>query len=195
MRPTGLVLLATVAWTAIVGASLTWNIINVREQTMAQARAEAVANYQKDISFRRWATAHGGVYVPITATQKSVPWLAHVPGRDVVTRDGRALTLLNPASMLRQTMDRYSADYGVRGRITGLKYLNPDNAPDTWEREQLEAFDRGERHEVWAVANMDGEPHLRYLHAMYMEPGCEKCHAILGYKPGDLRGADRKSVV
>lgn len=189
MRRFGLPLLAAAVWTAVVGASLTWNIINVREQTMAQARAEAVANYQKDISFRRWATAHGGVYVPITATQKSVPWLAHVPGRDVVTRDGRALTLLNPASMLRQIMDRYSADYGVRGRITGLKYLNPDNAPDTWEREQLEAFDRGERHEVWAVANMDGEPHLRYLHAMYMEPGCEKCHAILGYKPGDLRGA------
>jgi PAS domain S-box-containing protein len=24
---------------------------------------------------------------------------------------------------------------------------------------------------------------------MYMEPGCDKCHAILGYKTGDMRGA------
>ncbi|MDE2439878.1 MAG: response regulator, partial [Betaproteobacteria bacterium] len=25
--------------------------------------------------------------------------------------------------------------------------------------------------------------------AMFMEPGCDKCHAILGYKTGDMRGA------
>ena len=34
----------------------------------------------------------------------------------------------------------------VRGRIIGLKYLNPGNAPDDWERQQLEAFTRGEKH-------------------------------------------------
>ncbi len=185
----GMALLTAVAWTAVVGASLVWNIHQEREQVMAQARAAAVTNYNKDITFRRWATRHGGVYVPITATQKSVPWLAHVPGRDVLTRDGRRLTLLNPASMLRQMMDAYAAEYGIQGRITGLRQLNPGNAPDTWEREQLEAFTRGERREIWAYAEMNGEPHLRYLRAMYMEPGCEKCHAILGYKLGDMRGA------
>ena len=185
----GMALLTAVACTVAVGASLAWNIHNEREQVMAQARAEAVANYNKDITFRRWATHHGGVYVPTTETQKSVPWLAHVPGRDVVTQDGWQLTLLNPATMLRQVMDAYAREYGIKGRITGLKQLNPGNAPDTWEREQLEAFTRGEKREVWATAEMNGQPHLRYLRAMYMEPGCEKCHGILGYKLGDMRGA------
>jgi hypothetical protein len=60
---------------------------------MAQAYAEARANYNQDITFRRWGNSHGGVYVPVTETQKSIPWLAHVPGRDVTTRDGRQLTL------------------------------------------------------------------------------------------------------
>ena len=36
---------------------------------------------------------------------------------------------------------------------------------------------------------VDGMPHLRYLRAMFMEPGCDKCHGILGYKTGDMRGA------
>ena len=181
--------LTALAWTLAMGASLSWNIHQENRQIVDQAYAEARANYNKDITFRRWGNSHGGVYVPITDTQKSVPWLAHVPGRDVTTTDGKALTLLNPASMLRQMMDRYTVEYGIRGRITGLRQLNPDNAPDAWERAQLLAFTRGEKHEVWAMADMDGKPYLRYLRAMYMEPGCEKCHAILGYKLGDMRGA------
>ena len=181
--------MAIVLWTAVIGLSLFWAWRNTEQQVMNMAYAEARANLNKDISFRRWGTMHGGVYVPITETQKSVPWLSHVPGRDVVTTDGLKLTLLNPASMLRQMMDLYAADYGVRGRIVGLRQLNPGNAPDAWETTQLERFARGEGDEVWAVSNLDGQPYLRYLRAMYMEPGCDKCHAILGYKTGDLRGA------
>lgn len=176
-------------WTAVLCASLLWNQARDEARIWDTAYAEARANLNKDITFRRWATLHGGVYVPITETQQSVPWLAHVPGRDVTTTDGRALTLLNPASMMRQIMDRHKADYGIQGRITGLKWFNPANAPDDWEREQLESFTRGESKEVWQVADINGTPNLRYLRAMFMEPGCEKCHAILGFKQGDMRGA------
>lgn len=156
---------------------------------MDQAHSVARANLNKDHSFRRWGSSHGGVYVPITPTQQSVPWLSHVPGRNVVTTEGKALTLLNPASMLRQVMDSYAEEFGVRGRITGLKYLNPGNQPDEWERKQLKRFEQGEVDEVWSVTDIDGKPYLRHLQAMYMEKGCEKCHGILGYKEGDMRGA------
>ncbi|MEI6414724.1 MAG: DUF3365 domain-containing protein, partial [Pseudomonadota bacterium] len=155
-------------WTLVVGGSLAWNLHEGHFRLMDSARAEARTNVNKDISFRHWATAHGGVYVPITDTQSSVPWLSHVPGRDVTTTDGRQLTLLNPATMVRQVMDRYASEYGIRGRITGLKTLNPGNAPDPWEREQLLAFARGNDKEVWAIADIDGQPTLRYLRAMFM---------------------------
>lgn len=181
--------LAALLWTAALGLSLVWNLNQANNQAMSMAYSEARAILNKDITFRRWGTMHGGVYVPITETQKSVSWLSHVPGRDVTTTDGRKLTLLNPASMLRQMMDTFAEEYGIRGRITGLKYLNPDNAPDDWERQQLNAFTRGDKEEVWEVASIDGQPNLRYLRAMYMENGCNKCHAILGYKTGDMRGA------
>jgi diguanylate cyclase (GGDEF)-like protein/PAS domain S-box-containing protein len=185
----GLALLAALIWTLVVSASLAWNMRYTEQQIMDTAYAEARANQNKDNTFRRWASEHGGIYVPITDKQPSIPWLSHVPGRDVMTTDGRALTLLNPASVLRQIMDHYAADYGIRGRITGLKYLNPANAPDPWETQQLKAFTAGEKQEVWAVSALDGQPYLRYLRAMFMEPGCEKCHAILGYKLGAMRGA------
>ena len=181
--------LVTAVWTFVVIGSLAWALYQDQSQHMAAAYKEAQANLDKDLTLRRWATDHGGVYVPITETQKSVPWLDHVPGRDVTTSDGRTLTLLNPATVVRQMMDRYSADYGIRGRIIGLKYLNPANAPDPWEKAQLEAFERRERTQVWEIGEIDGQPYLRHLRAMFMEPGCEKCHAILGYRLGDLRGA------
>lgn len=181
--------LAVLVWTGLIAASLFWNLHNDEKQIMDLAYAEAKANLDKDITFRRWGNMHGGVYVPITPTQQSVPWLAHVPGRDVMTTQGQQLTLLNPASMLRQMMDLYSKEYGVRGRIIGLRYLNPGNAPDAWESEQLEAFDRGEKKEVWGIVTVEGKQQLRYLRAMFMDPGCDKCHGILGYKTGDMRGA------
>jgi PAS domain S-box-containing protein len=181
-------LVATI-WTLVVLGSLTWTLFRDQREHLETAFREAQANLNKDLTLRRWTSDHGGIYVPITDQQKSIPWLNHVPGRDVTTTDGRQLTLLNPATVVRQMMDRYAKDYGVRGRITGLKYLNPANAPDDWEKAQLESFSRRERTEVWEVGEIDGQPYLRYLRAMYMEPGCEKCHAILGYAPGDLRGA------
>ena len=181
--------LVVVIWTLAMVGSLAWNFRAYEKGIMDTAYAEAKANLNKDIALRRWASDHGGVYVPITEKQKSIPWLSHVPGRDVTTTDGRQLTLLNPASVVRQMMDRYAADYGVRGRITGLKYLNPGNAPDAWEKVQLEAFTRREKNEVWEITNIDGQPYLRYLRPMFMEDGCEKCHAIFGYKLGDMRGA------
>ena len=184
-----LALLAAAVWTVVLILSMVWNFHNVSNQAMEMAYAEARANLNKDITFRRWGTLHGGVYVPITETQQPVEWLSHVPGREATSADGKKLTLLNPASMLRQMMDLYTTDYGIRGRITGLRYLNPGNAPDVWEKRQLEAFVRGEKKEVWEVEAVNGKPYLRYLRAMMMEPGCDKCHAILGYKTGDMRGA------
>lgn len=172
-----------------MGAVLAWSIHHERQSTLELAYAEARANFNKDISIRRWATAQGGVYVPINETQTPLPWLAHVPGQNVTTTTGIALTLINPASMLRQISEYNTDKYSIKWRITGLKYFNPANAPDAWEKAQLEAFTRRERIETWAQVEKDGQPYLRYLHAMVMEPGCEKCHVVLGYKVGDMRGA------
>jgi PAS domain S-box-containing protein len=194
-KPFPLATLVVVGWTLTILTSLGWNVYREREQMFNLARSEAQANFNKDITFRRWGTNHGGVYVPVTERQQPVPWLSHVPQRDVVTSDGQRLTLLNPASMLRQMMDEYAETYGVRGRITGLKYLNPGNAPDDWERAQLEAFVRGERTEAWAVSEIGGKPYMRYIQAMVMEEGCIKCHAVLGYtRVGEVRGGIGVSV-
>ena len=156
-----------------------------------QVNAEMHAILGKNATVIRWATRHGGVYVPITQDQQPITFMAHVPGRDVATTEGLELTLINPASMLREMMDDYEDQYGVKGRITGLKFLNPENAPDKWEHEQLEIMSAvaGTPQEIWKQTDINGIPHLRYLRPMIMESGCMKCHGHLGYKIGEVRGA------
>ena len=89
-------------WTLLVLGTLVWELHKEEGEMMERAYSEVQSNYNKDMTFRRWSTRHGGVYVPVTETQRPVPWLAHVPDRDIRTPGGQPLTLLNPASMVRQ---------------------------------------------------------------------------------------------
>ncbi|MCA1909456.1 MAG: DUF3365 domain-containing protein [Magnetospirillum sp.] len=186
--------LALVGWSVLVGGSLAWNIQNEMRQTEQLATREARIHFNKDIAFRRWATKHGGVYVPIDERTPASPWMAHIPDRDVVTDSGQHLTLMNPAYMLRQMMAEYAAEYSVRGRITSLQPLNPNNAADEWEAAVLKRFAESDVREVSAVVDGPDGPHLRLMRAMITETGCLKCHAGQGYQVGDIRGGIGVSV-
>ena len=53
-------------WTLVAVASLGWNLLQDREEALRVARHIALTNYERDVLYRRWAAAHGGVYVPVT---------------------------------------------------------------------------------------------------------------------------------
>ncbi len=180
------VLLALV-WTLLVAASLGWNMANKRSEILHLARHEALANINKDISFRYWVAAHGGVYVPPDAKTPPNPYLK-VPERDVVTASGKALTLMNPAYVTRQIHENYSARFGIEGRMTSLKPVNPRNAPQNqWEIQALQSFERGAKEAVGTFEN-GGERYMRVMVPLVAEKPCLKCHAEQGYKEGDIRG-------
>ncbi|MBF0308211.1 MAG: PAS domain S-box protein [Magnetococcales bacterium] len=188
-----LLLLVCLFWTLLIVASLHWNLHKERQESLNMAMNSARAHFNKDLALRHWATSHGGVYVPIDSNTPPSPYLSHIPERDLTTPSGRRLTLMNPAYMLRQIMEQYSDLYGVRGRITSLKPLNPANAPDVWEAKALHAFERGET-EVQEFTSIGDEPFLRLMRPMMATVGCLKCHAHQGYKVGDVRGGIGVSV-
>ena len=175
------------AGTVVVSASTAWNVFNTWENARDLAAREARIHFNKDQAIRYWASRHGGVYVEVDPATPPNPGLAHVGERDLTTPSGRRLTLMNPAYMLRQVMGEYAQLYGVQGRITSLKPLNPANAADAWESGALRRFEAGER-EVFEVADKDGAPHLRLMHAMVTEQSCLKCHGFQDYRVGDVRG-------
>ncbi|MEA3373517.1 MAG: DUF3365 domain-containing protein [Campylobacterota bacterium] len=161
---------------------------------MEQEKAEEIgintarAALTQDKIFRFWATSHGGLYVPVTKKTPPNPALAHLPHRDLNVAD-KNLTLMDPAYALRQMMNEYEGLYGLKGHITSLKLLNPNNAPDTWEKSVLEGFENGIKIEEKHIYTEKGTvPVLRVFEPLITKKGCLKCHDFQGYKVGDVRG-------
>jgi PAS domain S-box-containing protein len=96
---------------------------------------------------------------------------------------------MNPFWILREIYDeigRQSALPAIN-RTVSLKYLNPKNMPDEWEKKGILSFERGEG-EMSEITDINGKPYMRVLKPLKIEESCLRCHAFQGYKVGDIRG-------
>jgi len=187
-----MVIMAAV-WVLVLGASLAWNWHHVGQTLTELAQTEADSAFKKDVAYRRWAAMHGGVYVEPSETTPPNPYLVHLPHRDVMTTDGQALTLVNPAYMTRQVHELGREKYGLVGHITSLRPLRAENAPDAWEAEALQLFDAGAE-QAGTVQEVNGVPHYRFMRPLHAEPACLTCHLTQGYQLGDPMGGISVSV-
>ncbi len=192
LRSSYFVLLA-VAWTVAIAGISAWEIHDHEAHLFTTVEIQARHSFDKDLVYRRWATGHGGVYVPVTEETPPNPYLTDVEERDITTPSGRELTLVNPAYMTRQVHELGREEYGLQGHITSLDPIRPENAPDPWEVEALRSFERGET-EVASLELIEGEEHLRLMRPLITEKGCLNCHAQQGYEVGDIRGGISMSV-
>jgi hypothetical protein len=174
------------AWTLAISASLTWNLWDHAKATRGVATQVAQSIFEKDLLFREWATMHGGVYVPVTELTLPNPYL-HVPERDIVTPTGKKLTLMNPAFMSRQIFEIQDQKMKIIGHITSLKPIRPENLPDPWEHEALNAFEQGVKETVSFLSTPQGTQ-IRLMRPLITTQGCLRCHADQGYHVGDIRG-------
>ncbi len=144
----------------------------------------ARAHFRNIVLTRQWNADHGGVYVEKRSGQQSNPYLQNP---DITTVDGRVFTKKNPALMTRE-ISEYSQRAGLFSfHITSLKLLNPANRPDGFERQALEAFDRGVP-EVTGEEWQKGRRLFRFMGPLRVENACLACHARQGYRVGDVRG-------
>ena len=159
---------------AIRNASLVQEIILERGRSL----------FQQIVLTRRWAAEYGGVYVRKGPGVESNPWLEHP---DLEAADGSLLTLRNPALITREISEIAALQDDYRFRITSLKPINPGNAPDDFERRALEAFESGVL-ELWDTIEGQAGREFRYMGALRTEASCLACHAVQGYREGDVRG-------
>ncbi len=188
-------LLATIFWSAAIAVCFCWGLYHVKTSTKELELNQAIQALEKDLLYRRWASIHGGVYVPVTEKTPPNPYLKDIPEREIVTPSGRLLTLINPAYMTRQVFElAREGNSEMRGHITSLKPHRPENEPDEWERTALLAFQEQGKMAVSSYEQLDGKPYLRYMRAFFTEQSCLKCHAYQGYKLGDIRGGLSVSI-
>lgn len=169
-------MLAALFWTLTIGAMAGWHHYSDYQATMENARTAARQSVSNDLTVRRWASEHGGIYVPISPTTPPSPYLADIPERDITTPSGRHLTLLNPAYITRQLYDiARTTDTQGYGRITSLNPIRPENFPDNWENKALLALTAGQP-EFSGLEQIEGATYLRLMQPMLVESPCLKCH-------------------
>ncbi|MFQ6614559.1 MAG: DUF3365 domain-containing protein, partial [Fidelibacterota bacterium] len=180
-------------WTAFWG----WHSVSHRRMmettTMANLHNQAVQGISNVVLFSRWNALHGGVYVPVNDYGQPNPYLQGLVKRDIITPGGDSLTLINPAYMTRQFFEIQERDTDMRGHITSLKPIRPENAPDPWERKALQAFETGAAEES-TVEEIGAIPYYRLMRPLITEKACLKCHRQQGYKEGDIRGGLSVSI-
>ncbi len=181
-----------VAWTIAVALSLGFVGYQECRATRDLARGRARIALEKDLGYRRWLAQQGGVYAWATERTQPSEYLRGLPDRDIDTPRGQ-LTLINPARVCRHVFEMEAATSGTRSHITSLRPIRPANAPDAWEREALEACQRGSQ-EVETLADLEGRSYFRILRPLLIEEACLKCHAQQGCRVGDVRGGISVSV-
>ena len=183
-----LALLLAVAWTILINGSLVWNYLEHKKQIIELSRAKAYMAFDRDRLFRRWVGRQGGIYVAVTDAIQPNSLLAHIAERDITSPSGKKLTLLNPALLARKVFESADKDEpsGI-GHLTSQNPIRPENRPDAWEEKALFAFDQGEK-EVSEIQRIDGKDYIRLIRVSITEKPCLTCHAVQGYKEGDIRG-------
>ncbi len=179
-------------WSIVFLLSIYLNYQQRTKHLIDIATTIAHSSFEKDILYRRWNAAHGGVYARESAITTPNPYL-YVSERDISTPLGTQLTMINPAYMTRQVHEIGQLENGIQGHITSLNPLRPENKPDAWERQALEQFERGIK-EVSSLEKMNGQSYLRWMKPLITENGCLVCHEQQGYKVGQIRGGISQSV-
>lgn len=181
-------ILPILLWAILSGASLGWNLQEIRQHQYEMMTNQGRLIFTMVESIRLWNAGHGGVYAPQSDTTLSNPYLV-IKERDITSPSGRPLTLLNPAYMTRQLAGMVTELSGVKLHLTSLKPLNPVNAPSDWERLALLNFEQDRDKVEWTeVAHVEGEERFRFVAPLLTREACMACHANQGYRVGDIRG-------
>ena len=186
-RITKYTIVVILLWTILIGLSAIQNWRGENHAIIHTAKMSARRVIEQDLLFRRWNTSHGGVFVPLTNDTPANPYLEFMEDHVLTTTTGKKLTLLNPAYMTRQVQELQASSSDVKGHITSLNPIRPENSPTEWEKVALEAFEDGAT-KYGRVIMIDSVEHYFMMKPLITEHGCLTCHADQGYQEGDIRG-------
>lgn len=177
-------------YAVVIGASLRASLNEIHRHNLEIAAEGARNVFHMIVLARQWNASHNGVYVPIDETTKPNPYLK-APDRDITTRDGRMLTLVNPAYMTRMMSEMAALKGDISFRSISLHPVNLQNTPDPWERDALLGFERlaaQAREFTGLTTTPTGETLFRYIAPLVASKECLSCHTEQNYIEGNVHG-------
>lgn len=146
--------------------------------------------YKNIVLVRKWVADKEGVFYVKKAGDVANQFLVHP---ELITQRQDTLLLQNPALVTRKLSElSYLLGENFSFHLASLKYINPLNKPDKFERKALNFFGneniREQKKEFFRSETLAGQHYFRYFAPLYTEQSCLTCHAKQGYKLGDVRG-------
>ncbi len=183
-----------IVWTIILLSISVWNIIDLKKRTTDIVLSQARSFLSLVTTMRFWNASHAGVYIFVSESNQPNPYL-DVTNRDIITKDGKSLTLINPAYMTRQIAEFAAGINQVQLHITSLKPVRLRNSPARWEVDALNSFlTESDEYYSWFENRKESKQFFRYMTPLWTERSCLKCHAKQGYSEGELRGGISVSI-
>lgn len=158
--------------------------LNQEKSINHEFKSRARSIFSSIVMTRKWNAIHGGVFVEKKEGVVSNPYLKNP---DIEATNGKTYTMKNPALMTREISEIAEKEGAFKFHITSLKLVNPNNAPDDFEKQALMSFENGEK-EVFKRESDNGVPYYRYMAPLIVEQSCLKCHYDKGFQVGDIRG-------
>ena len=174
--------------TLIIALGTSFYVISQRQESliMGQVENEARTIFKQIVITRSWIADHGGIFIEKLPSSAPSPYMQNPEMQDI---KGKRYLKQTPA-MVTKELSKYAKGKGLFWfHITSLKLVNPENAPDGFERKALLQFEESSMKELISIENMDNSRYLRYISPLYVEDACLKCHSGQGYTVGDVRGA------
>jgi diguanylate cyclase (GGDEF)-like protein len=163
----------------------------IQDQLLHEARAF----FEEIVQTRQWIINQEGVYVKMRPDMRPDPNLENIAGlkTSITDQEGERYVLRNHAVVTRMISALAQKDQNFTINITSLNALNPDNKPDGFERTALEEFESGAT-EYFRLENTPAGPTFRFMAPLLTQKECLPCHALQGYKIGDIRGGISISI-
>jgi PAS domain S-box-containing protein len=182
------ILAAVAGWSCAMGVIAWWHLADHAETMSRLARDYAGACYDKDLVYQRWTATHGDVLEAASVDRRlSGDSPARAPSTTAASDRVKVSVRSKAPTFPRQLQEITQNPAGIRSHIASLKTLNPDNAPDDWERAALKSLEGGAS-EASTIAEEGAALVARLMRPLYVEEACLRCHASQGYRLGEFRG-------
>ncbi len=164
--------------------------INDSKQKQKSLLKQVVINEAKQsfidiVVARKWNAHYGGVYVKQMDGLKPNLYLMD---NQTTTIDGQKLIKINHVGMTKQISKIHDKSSQVTYKITSLNPLNPDNAPNELEKKALTYFENNKNKNYYYNEDVFKDEKFNFMGKLLVEKDCLQCHAMHGYKEGEIRG-------
>ncbi|MGB7403187.1 MAG: PAS domain-containing protein [Arcobacter sp.] len=149
---------------------------------------ESRAHFKDTIHIKEWNTQFNAVYVQSDTIRPN----KYLVNNHIFTQNNKLLIKINHAWMTKQISEISNKQGDYYYKLTSLKPINPDNAPDKLEKVALKKFEKEKINEYYTFSK--NLKRFTYVGALKVDTNCMACHYQQNYKIGDYIGGVRITI-